>query len=240
LIHGGNFTRRAGREPHQNLRNGNLETRGVYTKGSSLTRSTQESLGPRLRPNDIARVSDDPDLAIVEVSRGRGFSRYGGLPFIIETKFHISEKEYARRDDDLPWPKHPHAITPTPRSGRPEEPLSDTLQRAPNRLEEPAGNGEPVDDSSAESNPPAEAPRSVVTEPSTVPATTDALDDWHLDLEEKEAKVQEKLSRPTKKRPASSRKKPQAGNGEDATEPPPPAQGRKRSKRDRDLRPDSE
>jgi hypothetical protein len=79
------------------------------TTGSSHT--TQESIGPRIRPNTVAEVSDNEDLAFVEVSRGRGFTRYKGQKFVLETTFHISGEEYKRREQ-LEWPSDEHTIRP--------------------------------------------------------------------------------------------------------------------------------
>lgn len=74
--------------------------------GSSRTSTTTvtEQLLPRLSRNDIALASDHPLRSIVTISRGSGFAQYGGLPFVVESNYHISAAEYSRRKA-MRWPE---------------------------------------------------------------------------------------------------------------------------------------
>lgn len=74
--------------------------RGTTT---SVSRSRQEFIVPRLTKNDIKLVSDDDRKSVVLVNRGDGYAQYGGMPVVIESDFHISEDEYRARKD-APWP----------------------------------------------------------------------------------------------------------------------------------------
>lgn len=75
---------------------------------------TQESVGPRLWRNDIIDFSNHPQRSLVQIDRGHGFTQFGGYPFVMVSKFHITKKEYERRDR-APWPDgDPRTITPQP------------------------------------------------------------------------------------------------------------------------------
>lgn len=74
------------------------------SNGSSFSRSTAETLVPRLSTNDILLASDHPMRSIVKVARGAGYAQYGGFPFVVESEFHISKDEYERRKA-FPWPQ---------------------------------------------------------------------------------------------------------------------------------------
>lgn len=82
------------------------ETR-TYTSGpngSSTSVSYQEQVVPRLRPNEILLASDHPRQSIVHISRGVGYAQYGGMPFIVEGEYHVSQQEFERRKS-TPWPE---------------------------------------------------------------------------------------------------------------------------------------
>lgn len=70
---------------------------------TSVSDSSQQFIGPRLTLNDIKLVSDDDRKSVVLINRGEGYAQYGGMPFVVETDFHISEAEYKKRRD-AEWP----------------------------------------------------------------------------------------------------------------------------------------
>jgi hypothetical protein len=72
-------------------------------KGTTTSVSVSEHVMPRLSTNDIALASDHPKQSIVRISRGMGYAQYGGLPFIVESDFHINRNEYERRKR-MHWP----------------------------------------------------------------------------------------------------------------------------------------
>ncbi len=82
--------------------------------------SLSEQYGPRMRPSDILHYSDRERYSIVQVTRGRGLTQFGGCSFPMVSDFHIRFKEFERRSG-APWPQ--------PRPG--------TMMQAP------AGNSEP-------------------------------------------------------------------------------------------------
>ena len=53
------------------------------------------------------------------MTRGAGYSQFGGMPVVVESDFHISEEEFLRRKR-MPWPSNePGAFVPeswTPQS----------------------------------------------------------------------------------------------------------------------------
>jgi len=52
----------------------------------------------RLDAKHINAVSDDPDLCIVRIANDqKGYAKYGALPIVVRTSFHISEEEYKLR-----------------------------------------------------------------------------------------------------------------------------------------------
>lgn len=73
----------------------------------SFSESSKEFIGPRLTKNDIKQVTDDDRKSIIQLTRGAGYSQYGGLPLIVESDFHITKEEYERRRDS-PWPTGEH------------------------------------------------------------------------------------------------------------------------------------
>ena len=70
---------------------------------STTSTSIREDIKPRLGVNDILLASDHPGRSIVRIARGDGYAQYGGLPVIVESNFHITPKEYERRQK-FPWP----------------------------------------------------------------------------------------------------------------------------------------
>lgn len=73
----------------------------------SFSKSDKEFIGPRLTKNDIKLVTDDDRKSIIQLTRGAGYSQYGGLPLVVESDFHITREEYERRRDS-PWPTGEH------------------------------------------------------------------------------------------------------------------------------------
>ncbi len=59
--------------------------------------SRNEQIGPRIRRNDVILASDDENRSIAHISRGRGYTQFGGFPFPMYTAFHIPNEEYVRR-----------------------------------------------------------------------------------------------------------------------------------------------
>ena len=71
---------------------------------TTTTRGTKQFIAPRLSVNDIKLASDDPRKSIALVTRGAGYSQFGGMPVIAESDFHISEQEFLARKN-APWPQ---------------------------------------------------------------------------------------------------------------------------------------
>ncbi len=69
----------------------------------STSESFKQFIAPRLTRNDIKLVTDDDRKSIIQLTRGAGYSQYGGMPFVVEFDFPISKKEYEERRDS-PWP----------------------------------------------------------------------------------------------------------------------------------------
>ena len=66
-------------------------------------RVATQKIVPRLSLNDVKLASDDPRKSIALVTRGAGYSQFGGMPVVVESDFHISEAEFLRRKN-APWP----------------------------------------------------------------------------------------------------------------------------------------
>ena len=77
---------------------------GSGPNGSTQSVSYQERILPRLDINDVVLASDHPQQSILRISRGEGYAQYGGLPFIAQAEYHITEAEYERRKT-TPWPE---------------------------------------------------------------------------------------------------------------------------------------
>lgn len=70
--------------------------------GVSYTYRTQQV--PRASVTDLHTVSEDPRLSILQISgTGRGYARYSGIPFVCQSDYHITKKEYEKRKQ-FPWP----------------------------------------------------------------------------------------------------------------------------------------
>jgi hypothetical protein len=77
---------------------------GAFTDYAPYSRTFSEHIVPRVSANEVALASDHPLQSIVRISRGSGYAQYGGLPFVVESTYHISRSEYERRKS-MPWPR---------------------------------------------------------------------------------------------------------------------------------------
>jgi len=72
--------------------------------GAALNELTlTEQRHSRLSINDILMATDALGRNIACVRRGEGYAQYGGLPFVMDSVFHIPKHEYERRQR-MPWP----------------------------------------------------------------------------------------------------------------------------------------
>ena len=76
--------------------------RKLDTEGLAV--EEHERIGPRLMVNDIIALSDEPDTSIVLISRGEGYSQFGGYAFPVRSRYHITFEEYQRRQNAA-WPR---------------------------------------------------------------------------------------------------------------------------------------
>ena len=72
--------------------------------GMTVSVNRQEWVTPRFPMNQLLQVNSNQQLSIVDVSRGDGYARYGGLPIIVESDYHITEDEYGNRKS-MAWPE---------------------------------------------------------------------------------------------------------------------------------------
>lgn len=87
-------------------------TNSAGPNGATQSISCQERVASRLTVNDVLLASDHPRQSIVRISRGAGYAQYGGMPFVVESNYHITQEEYQRRKS-LPWPdKVPGSFVP--------------------------------------------------------------------------------------------------------------------------------
>ena len=99
--------------------------RDGFDTRTTVSHSSNQFIAPRLSTNDIKLASDDPRKSIVLVTRGAGYSQFGGMPVVAESDFHITEEEFLRRKQ-MPWPVgEPGAFVPqawTPQSATKTQP----------------------------------------------------------------------------------------------------------------------
>ncbi len=69
-----------------------------------VSSSWAQELKPRFTVNDIAAISDHPHDFVAHVTRGSGYTQFGGLPFFVRSTWPITFKDYQRRSL-TPWPK---------------------------------------------------------------------------------------------------------------------------------------
>ena len=103
--------------------------------------SEKETKVPRITFNDILLTSDHPFRSFLRIGRGAGYAQYGGLPFIVESQFHISEKEYQRRRA-MPWPTLPGMMPPPNQTPR----RPDAIPSGPTFTQDVVGDSKQADD----------------------------------------------------------------------------------------------
>ena len=88
----------------------------TYTSGKAggISRSfgEAESLKRRLTTNDIIAISDHPLESVIQVSRGSGYSQFGGLPIPVRSTYALHWSDYKARQN-MPWPDGPVRDTQT-------------------------------------------------------------------------------------------------------------------------------
>lgn len=77
--------------------------RDGFDTRTTVSHSSNQFITPRLSTNDIKLASDDPRKSIVLVTRGAGYSQFGGMPVVAESDFHITEDDFLWRKQ-MPWP----------------------------------------------------------------------------------------------------------------------------------------
>lgn len=86
--------------------------RDGFDTRTTVSHSSSQFIAPRLSTNDIKLASDDPRKSIALVTRGAGYSQFGGMPVVVDSDFHIPEEEFLRRKQ-MPWPiAEPGAFVP--------------------------------------------------------------------------------------------------------------------------------
>ncbi len=65
----------------------------------------QEFVKPRLSTTDILSVNDHPLDFFLQVSRGSGYTQFGGLPVRVRASWPIDRELYDHRSQDEPWPE---------------------------------------------------------------------------------------------------------------------------------------
>jgi hypothetical protein len=65
-----------------------------------------QTLKPRLTVNDVTQYSDHPQTYILHVSRGEGYTQFGGFPIPVRTVWPYHKEEYAALGS-TPWPDEP-------------------------------------------------------------------------------------------------------------------------------------
>jgi hypothetical protein len=84
------------------LRSWNLE--GSLFGATVKDMSVSETRRARLSVNDILLATDAPGRNIACVRRGMGYAQYGGMPFVIDSVFHLNGNAH-REFSDAPWPR---------------------------------------------------------------------------------------------------------------------------------------
>ena len=75
----------------------------LWKARSTVSESSQEVVKPRLSLNDIYSISDDRNQAIMHVSRGSGYTQFGGLAIPVRMTWPMSQALYKERSR-RPWP----------------------------------------------------------------------------------------------------------------------------------------
>ena len=116
------------------------------SRGTSTSTTISERLMPRISRNDIAMMSDHMLHSIVSIARGSGYARYGGLPVICKSDFHITKDEYDRRQR-MPWPNgQKGTFTPVEWMNRVDVPVSSSGPQITTEIVGDAGEDDPFAD----------------------------------------------------------------------------------------------
>jgi len=91
-----------------------------YGSETSQTESQSQSLKPRLIRNDILRASDHPLEFILQISRGSGYTQFGGVPITVRTTFPHHKWQYENFMEE-PWPSLKHIPELNPETETPIE-----------------------------------------------------------------------------------------------------------------------
>lgn len=111
-----NLSSLSGREIVVNRSRSVAKARKGILPNTTDTESFVETISPRLSSQDIQRISDHPNEFLLHVSRGSGFTQFGGLPVPVRTEWPMSEREYERLQS-IPWPKPPETTAEQLREG---------------------------------------------------------------------------------------------------------------------------
>jgi uncharacterized membrane protein len=65
--------------------------------------SIRENRGPRLTVNDILLATDAPGRNIACIRRGDGYAQFGGMPFVMDSVYHVSPTIYGEHEK-VEWP----------------------------------------------------------------------------------------------------------------------------------------
>jgi len=121
----------------------------VDDEGEGAFLNLREDIGPRIRPNDVIRASDNEFYSIVHVSRGKGFTQYGGFPFPMRSDYHITAIQYTKRSN-APWPEpQPGTVTPPISTGikqKPKKKSGDARPRKHGAQPRPTQAEDPLDE----------------------------------------------------------------------------------------------
>lgn len=104
---------RASGETIYDLCSHSVAVRSGRNPSTTVTNSTHEVIDTRIRRNDIIEISDRQRHSLVHITRGKGFTQFGGFSFPMVSDYHISQIEYRRRDQAA-WPEpRPGTLLPT-------------------------------------------------------------------------------------------------------------------------------
>ena len=99
------------------------------SKESSTSETFADTLKPKLMRNDILKISDHPLDSIIHISRGSGYSQFGGACLHIRSTWPISKETYDQRATEA-WPKSGTPIT--------EETENTTGEKTPKEIDDGA------------------------------------------------------------------------------------------------------
>lgn len=82
-------------------------------RNRNLLARVNTTVGPRIGATDLVRMTDDKELAWVNVQRGAGYTRFGGEPLIVRMPYYISPDQFEAFKKQ-PWPSQPGTFVPAP------------------------------------------------------------------------------------------------------------------------------